>query len=134
LRLPAQEIMSTLARLPKLQQLNIETRAVHGAGFYTPADGALLVREDVGRHNALDKLIGAVRRQGDIGGQGIVLLTSRVSIELIQKTASLGASILVAVSVPSARAVRDAQMAGITLIAVARDDGFEIFTHPERII
>jgi FdhD protein len=134
LSLPAQEIMLALARLPKLQHLNAETRAVHGAAFYTPADGALLVREDVGRHNALDKLIGAVRRRGDTGGQGVVLLTSRVSIELIQKTAALGASILVAVSVPSARAVRDAQIAGITLIAVARDDGFEIFTHPERII
>jgi FdhD protein len=82
----------------------------------------------------LDKLIGAFRRQGNIGEQGIVRLTSRVSIELIQKTASLGASILVAVSVPSTRAVRDAQMAGITLIAIARDDGFEIFTYPERII
>ena len=62
-----------------------------------------------------------------------MLLTSRVSIELIQKTAALGAGIIVAVSVPSARAVREAEAAGMTLIAVARDDGFEIFTHPERI-
>ncbi len=134
LRVSAAEIASALARLPELQTLNLQTRAVHAAAFFTPANGALLVREDVGRHNALDKLIGAVRREEAGGAQGVVLLTSRVSIELIQKTASLGAGILVAVSVPSARAVRDAQAAGITLIAVARHDGFEIFTHPERVI
>jgi FdhD protein len=134
LRLSAGEIAAALARLPQLQTLNLETRAVHAAAFFTPADGNLVVREDVGRHNALDKMIGAVRRQGGAGRDGVVLLTSRVSIELIQKTAALGAGILVAVSVPSARAVRDAHAAGITLIAVARHDGFEIFTHPERII
>ncbi len=134
LRVPAQEISAALARLPQLQVLNLQTRAVHAAAFYNPADGSLEVREDVGRHNALDKMIGAVSRHGSAGNEGVVFLTSRVSIELIQKTAMLGAGILVAVSVPSARAVRDAHAAGITLIAVARHDGFEIFTHPERII
>ena len=134
LRVPAWEISAALARLPQLQVLNLQTRAVHAAAFYNPADGSLEVREDVGRHNALDKMIGAVRRHGSAGNEGVVFLTSRVSIELIQKTAVLGAGILVAVSVPSARAVRDAHAAGITLIAVARHDGFEIFTHPERII
>jgi len=104
---------------------------VHAAGFYTPANDDLLVREDVGRHNALDKVIGAA---AGAGAQGALLLTSRVSIELIQKAAVFGAGILVAVSVPSARAVRDAEAAGITLIAVARDDGFEIFTHPHRVL
>jgi FdhD protein len=133
LRLSAQDIASALARLSPLQTLNAQTRAVHAAAFFTPADGNLTVREDVGRHNALDKMIGAVGRHGGAGSEGVVLLTSRVSIELIQKTAVLGAGILVAVSVPSARAVRDAHAAGITLIAVARHDGFEIFTHPERI-
>jgi FdhD protein len=131
LRIPAQAILAAMARLPALQLLNQATRAVHAAGFYTPADDALLVREDVGRHNALDKVIGAA---AGAGPQGVLLLTSRVSIELIQKAAIFGAGILVAVSVPSARAVRDAEAAGITLIAVARDDGFEIFTHPHRIL
>jgi len=133
LLLSAQEIAGALLRLAELQTLNHATRAVHAAAFFSASDGAMAVREDVGRHNALDKLIGAVRREGRSGADGVVLLTSRVSIELVQKTAMLGAGILVAVSVPSARAVRDSQAAGITLIAVARQDGFEVFTHPERI-
>jgi len=134
LRITAPEILAAMARLPALQVLNQETRAVHAAGFYTPADDGLLVREDVGRHNALDKLIGAAFQQDEIPHAGAILLTSRVSIELIQKTAAFGTAILAAISVPTARAVREAETAGITLIAVARADGFEIFTHPERII
>ncbi len=131
---PAAAIMDAIVRLPGLQILNQTTRAVHAAAFLNIRSGELLVREDVGRHNALDKLIGAIRADGADVNSGVVLLTSRVSIELIQKTAALGCGILVAVSAPSARAVRDAEAAGITLIAVARDDGFEIFTHPHRII
>ncbi len=133
LSLTAEEIMAILSMLPERQLLNAETHGVHAAAFFTPKDGAVLVREDVGRHNALDKLIGAVARQGVAGRDGVVVLTSRVSIELIQKTAALGAGILIAVSVPSARAVQDAEAAGITLIAVARQDGFEVFTRPSRI-
>jgi FdhD protein len=125
-------IEEALAKLPGLQPLNRESRAVHAAAFAVPGQ-ELIVREDVGRHNALDKLIGAVALSGQSGGAGIVLLTSRVSIELIQKTARLGAGVIVAVSVPSARAVRDAAAAGITLVAVARADGFEVFTGPERL-
>lgn len=132
LRTTPAEIAAAASRLPELQTLNQATRAVHAAAFYTPADGKILLREDVGRHNALDKMIGAVSRAGP-PQPGMVFLTSRVSIELIQKTATFGAEILVAVSVPSARAVRDAEAAGITLIAVARADGFEVFTHPGRI-
>jgi FdhD protein len=134
LRLTANQVQNIMARLPALQLLNAQTRAVHAAAFYSPAEDKFWLREDVGRHNALDKVIGAARRDGKPGAEGVVLLTSRVSIELVQKTAALGAGILIAVSVPSARAVLDAQAAGITLIAIAREDGFEIFTHPERII
>jgi FdhD protein len=133
LRIPAAAIAAGFARMARLQTLNQQTRAVHAAAFLTP-DGNVLVREDVGRHNALDKLIGAAARSGTAGASGAVLLTSRVSIDLIQKTAILGAPILAAISVPTARALRAAQAAGLTLIAVARDDGFEIFTHPDRII
>lgn len=132
LRLPATTIAAALARLPAEQHLNRTTRAVHAAAIYTPSDDTMLVREDVGRHNALDKAIGAAAHLAP--SPRVVLLTSRVSIELIQKTASLGAEILAAISVPSARAVRDAEAAGITLIAIARDDGFEVFTHPERLL
>ena len=130
----AETIADAASRMARLQVLNNETRAVHGAAFFNPARNDLLLREDIGRHNALDKLIGAVARRGDPPAAGAVLLTSRLSLDLIQKTAAFGAGILVAISVPTARAVREAAQAGITLIAVARDDGFEVFTHPGRVI
>jgi FdhD protein len=133
-RLSARAIADAFKRMSCLQVLNNETRAVHAAAFFNPTLDQLMVREDIGRHNALDKLIGAIARRGDAPGVGAVLLTSRVSLDLIQKTATFGAGILAAISVPTARAVREAQDAGITLIAVARDDGFEIFSHPDRII
>jgi len=132
LRMPADAIAEGFTRMAGLQVLNQQTHAVHAAAFLTP-DGNVILREDVGRHNALDKLIGASARAGADGAGGAVLLTSRVSIELIQKTAMFGAPILAAISVPTARAVREAEAAGLTLIAVARNDGFEIFTHHERI-
>jgi FdhD protein len=134
LQIGAETLAGAIRRIARLQILNHETRAVHAAAFFNPATHEILLREDVGRHNALDKLIGAASRHHQPAGQGAVLLTSRVSIELIQKTAMFGSPILAAISVPTARAIREADAAGITLVAVARDDGFEIFTHPERII
>ena len=127
------DIVQAIALLNDSQPLHRETRAVHGAGFYVPGKGLIAVREDVGRHNALDKLCGAVIRAGGMGASGAVAVTSRLSVEMVQKTAILGAPVLIAISAPTALAIRTAEEAGMTLVALVRGEDFEIFTHPHRL-
>jgi FdhD protein len=132
-RLGPGDITRAVEALNGAQPLHAQTRAAHGAGFFVPGTGLVAVREDVGRHNALDKLAGAVIRQNRVGRDGMVVVTSRISVEMVQKTAILGACVLIAISAPTALAIRTAEEAGMTLIALTRGEDFEIFTRSDRI-
>jgi FdhD protein len=133
LQLPPGAIAAAMADLSEAQRLNREARAIHAAALWRPNQGVIAIREDVGRHNALDKLAGALASAGEPCSASMVLLTSRVSLEMVQKAARMGAPIIAAISAPTALAVRVADGCGLTLVAVAREDSFEVFTHPERI-
>ena len=127
------EVAAATEALRAHQPLHDQTHAVHAAGFLRPGAGIVLAREDVGRHNALDKLIGAMARQGLDAACGAIVLTSRVSVEMVQKCAMAGCPVLIAVSAPTARALRLAEGAGITVAAFARAGGFDLYSHPGRI-
>jgi FdhD protein len=133
LRIAAAEVSGATAGLCGHQPLHDRTRAVHAAGFLRAGQGIVAAREDVGRHNALDKLVGALAGAGIDPAGGAFVMTSRLSVELVQKAAMVGCPMLIAVSAPTAHAVRLAEAAGITLAAFARGGGFDCYAHPHRI-
>jgi FdhD protein len=132
-RLTAVELHEAIAQLAQLQPINTRTGSVHAAAWILPGKGIQLVREDVGRHNALDKTIGALVRAGLDPAAGALLLTSRASFEMVQKSAAVGVAFVAAFSAPTAFAVRLAERAGLTLVAFAREHQHVVYAHPWRL-
>ena len=128
------DIAHATETLRQFQPLHDLTHALHAAGFLLPGRGIVLAREDVGRHNALDKLIGALAREKMDAASGAILLTSRISVDMVQKTVIAGCQVLIAASAPTAHALDLARDAQLTLAAFARDDQFEVYSHPGRIL
>jgi FdhD protein len=132
-RLSATELHEAITQLAGLQPLNARTGSVHAAAWVVPGKGIQVVREDVGRHNALDKTIGALVRSGLDPASGAILLTSRASFEMVQKSAAVGVAFVAAFSAPTAFAVRLAERAGLTLVAFAREHQHVVYAHPWRL-
>ncbi len=130
---PLRAVDRAIARLPALQAGNRRTGALHAAAFADPSGEPITVREDVGRHNALDKLIGALARSGVDPRTGFVVVTSRCSMEMVQKTATFGCPVLVAVSAPTALAVELAERCGLTVCAFARGQGCNVHGRVEGV-
>ena len=132
-RVTAATILKAVESLPAAQPLNRQVHAVHGAAW-CGLDGSIrLLREDVGRHNALDKLIGAMARAGADPSSGFAVVTSRASYEMAMKAASAGITLLAAVSAPTALAITLAEQANLTLVGFARADGYAVYSHGARI-
>ena len=126
-------IARALAALDERQILNAETRAVHGAAWVDGEGAIVEVREDVGRHNALDKMIGASLRGGIDPATGFILITSRCSFEMVEKAATFGARTIVAISAPTSLAIARARTLDVALIAIARRDTLTVFYATERV-
>lgn len=133
LPLDADLLSAALRDMPSKQTLNQLTGAVHAAAWLDPDRGIIAVREDVGRHNALDKLIGSLAKAGCNFDKGWLLVTSRASYEMVQKAASVGITLLAAISAPTGLAIQLAEESGLTLVGFARNENHVIYTHPHRL-
>ncbi len=123
-----------LEALPQHQAMNALTGSIHAAAWADAQGRILRVREDVGRHNALDKLTGALRREGRATDAGMLLISSRASYEMITKAARAGIGFVAAVSAPTALAIELAHGAGVCLVGFARAGGYNVYTHPDRLV
>jgi len=126
-------LASAMRALRKSQALQSATGATHAAAWCRPDGTVDLVREDVGRHNALDKLVGALARARCNPGEGFFAVTSRASFEMVQKTARAGVGLMAAISAPTALAIRTADAAGVTLVGFTRGDDWVAYSHTERL-
>ena len=134
LKITAVQLTTALQNLSEHQKLNQLTGAIHAVAWVSPENGIIELREDVGRHNALDKLIGVLLKRGTDFGAGFMITTSRASYEMVQKATAVGVTVLVAISAPTALAIRLAQESGLTLIGFARDETCVIYSHSQRFM
>lgn len=134
LSVPAREVAGATEALRRHQPLRARMRGLHAAGFLRPGAGIVLAREDVGRHNAVDKVCGALLRAGIDPAGGAIVTSSRVSVDLVQKCGAAGIPMLIAVSTPTALSGAAAEASGITLVARARKGAYEVFSRPDRIV
>jgi FdhD protein len=130
---PNAALQRAIAGLERHQPLQADTGATHGAAWCDPAGRIVQLREDVGRHNALDKLIGSLYRAGLRPAEGFALVSSRASYEMVYKAAAAGIELLAAVSAPTTLAVEFAQRCGVTLVGFARPGRHNVYSHAERI-
>jgi FdhD protein len=134
LKIPSKQLTTALQNLSEHQKLNQITGAIHAVAWIEPEKGIVELREDVGRHNALDKLIGSLLKRNTDFRAGFMITTSRASYEMVQKATAVGVTILAAISAPTALAIRLAQESGLTLIGFARDETCVIYSHSQRFI
>ncbi len=132
-RFDREAIARAMSQLPSQQTLQEATGAVHAAAWCSAEGEVMWLREDVGRHNALDKLVGALAANEVDASAGFIAVTSRASFEIVQKAAMAGAPLLAAVSAPTSFAVTTAQRAGLTLVGFVRQQDLGVYSHPQRL-